>query len=74
MTPWELGYGSFVKLAVDRESLVQVPGLPPATIGAWFRYRFATSVDCSPPEFAPSRPTLTLHSSKPALAARSASQ
>lgn len=42
------GYGSFVSTAVDRDSIVAVAGLP-YTLGAWFRYRFATSVDCSPP-------------------------
>ena len=42
------GFGSFAAAAVDRESIVPVPGLP-YTLGAWFRFRFATSVDCSPP-------------------------
>lgn len=42
------GYGSFAATAVDRDSIAAVPGMP-HTLGAWFRYRFATSVDCSPP-------------------------
>lgn len=46
----------FSALAVDRESIV-VTDLSAHTVEAWFRYRFATAVDCSPPRgcFAASR-------------------
>lgn len=39
---------SFTTLALDRDSITLVEGIP-HTVGAWLRYRFASSVDCSPP-------------------------
>lgn len=38
----------FAAFSLDHESVAPVDGLP-HTLGAWFRLRFATSVDCSPP-------------------------
>ena len=46
---WEnAGADSFTTVAVDRDSIALVEGIP-HTVAAWLRYRFATAVDCSPP-------------------------
>ena len=39
---------SFTTLAVDRDSITATEARL-YTVGAWFRYRFATSVKCEPP-------------------------